>query len=309
MFLLMAVDLSFVRENIKLILLLSFFVLVLTLLPGISRQVGGAKRWLRIGMIGFQPSELVKIIFIVYIADYLSRKQKIINNFYNGFCPIMVALFIPVLLILLQPDLGTAFSLFCVTFLMLFMTGLDFKYFLGIVGISIPALYVIIFSSAYRRARILSFLDPWSDPKGIGFQIIQSQIALGSGGLFGLGIGQGRQKLFYLPAAHTDFIFSVITEEIGIMGAMIVISIFGFLLWQMVTVAKLCNDDFCKNLTIGLTILFALETTINIGVSLGLLPTKGLPLPFVSYGGSALVFEMAAMGLFLNASKSDETLY
>jgi len=306
MFFAMALELSQIRKWSKIIFFFSLILLVLTLFPGIGRQVAGAKRWLKLGPIGFQPSELVKLTFLIYLADFLSRKQKIISNFFHGLLPVLIGLAIPTLLILMQPDLGTAISFVCVTFIMLFISGLSIKYFAGAFLLGMPVLYFLIFSVPYRRARIFAFLNPWADPKGAGFQIIQSQIALGSGGLFGLGLGQGKQKLFYLPAAHTDFIFSVIGEEIGVIGGVVVVMLFMFLLLQMIKIVRLCNDDFNRFLTMGIVILMGLEIVINMGVSLGLMPTKGLPLPFISYGGSALVFDMAAIGLLLNASRRDE---
>jgi cell division protein FtsW len=189
---------------------------------------------------------------------------------------------------------------------MLFCAGLNTSYFVLAGLMSLPVLYFLVFNVAYRRARILAFLNPWADPQGTGFQIIQSQIALGSGGVFGLGLGQGKQKLFYLPAAHTDFIFSVIGEEIGIIGAIIVALLFILLIWQMMKIVRFSHDDFFRFLSIGIVALIGLQAVINIGVSIGFFPTKGLPLPFISYGGSSLIFDMAAMGLLLNASRNKE---
>jgi cell division protein FtsW len=220
--------------------------------------------------------------------------------------PSLIALGIPILLILLQPDLGTAMAIVCIAFIMLFCAGVSYGYFISAVTFSLPILYFLVFSIPYRRARILAFLNPWADPKRTGFQIIQSQIALGSGGLFGQGLGQGKQKLFYLPAAHTDFIFSVIGEEMGVVGATIVTLLFILLIWQMIKIVRFINDDFLRFASIGIISLIALEAVINIGVSIGMFPTKGLPLPFISYGGSSLVFDLAAMGILLNASRNKE---
>jgi len=303
MLLAMAVDCEVLKKIAKPLFFISVFFLILSLVPGIGKQVSGAKRWIRIGPFGFQPSEFIKITFIIYLAEYISRRKNIINNFIKGLLPVLISLGAPCLLILLQPDLGTTIALVMITFILLFSAGLSYRYFF-IAGISsIPVLYLLIFRVAYRRARILAFLNPWADPQGNGFQIIQSQIALGSGGLFGQGLGQGKQKLFYLPAAHTDFIFSVIGEEMGMIGAAVVIILFILLIWQMIKVVRFNEDDFLRYMSMGVVSLIALQVVVNIGVSLGMFPTKGLPLPFISYGGSSLIFNMTAIGLLLNASR------
>ncbi len=302
----MAINHQTIRRWAKPLFCVSLLFLVLNLIPGLSHQVAGARRWIKIGVFGFQPSELIKIAFIVYLADFIARRKNMMDNFFYGIMPPLIALGIPTLLILLQPDLGTAISLVCIAVIMLFSAGLRYAYFLFAGAACLPVLYFLVFSIPYRRARILAFLDPWSDPLGKGFQIIQSQIALGSGGLFGQGLGQGKQKLFYLPAAHTDFIFSVIGEELGIIGAVAVIVLFIILIWQMIKIAKVNSDIFLRFLSIGIISLIALETVINIGVSIGVFPTKGLPLPFISFGGSSLVFDMAAIGLLLNASRRQD---
>lgn len=302
----MALSHETMRRIAKPLFCVSLALLILNFIPGISHEAAGAKRWIRIGFIGFQPSEFIKISFILYLADFIARRKKHINDFTIGIMPPLLALGVPALLILLQPDLGTAISLVCIAVIMLFSAGLRSMYFVYAGLMSLPVLYILVFSIPYRRARILAFLDPWSDPMGKGFQIIQSQIALGLGGLFGQGLGQGKQKLFYLPAAHTDFIFSVIGEEMGIVGGIAIIALFIFLIWQMVKVVKVSDNLFLRFVSIGIIALIALEAVINIGVSIGMLPTKGLPLPFMSYGGSALVFNLVAMGLLLNASRSQE---
>ncbi|MBL7197723.1 MAG: putative lipid II flippase FtsW [Candidatus Omnitrophica bacterium] len=306
MFISMALDHQIIKKSAKPLFFISLLFLILSLIPGFSREVAGAKRWIKIGNFGFQPSELIKVAFIIYLADFISRRKNIINNFLYGLLPPLLALGAPTLLILLQPDLGTAIALVCIAFIMLFCAGVNYSYFLLAGSISLPALYFLVFNISYRRARILAFLNPWADPKGTGFQIIQSQIALGSGGLFGQGLGQGKQKLFYLPAAHTDFIFSVIGEELGIIGAIVVTLLFILLIWQMIKIVRFSHDDFFRFLSIGIISLIALQTIINIGVSIGMLPTKGIPLPFISYGGSSLIFDMAAIGLLLNASRKKD---
>ncbi|MEW6171361.1 MAG: FtsW/RodA/SpoVE family cell cycle protein, partial [Candidatus Omnitrophota bacterium] len=229
-----------------------------------------------------------------------------IKNFRQGVLPGLAVLGFAVGLLLLQPDLGTAISFVCVGLLLFFIAGIRLEQLLGLIGLSIPVVYVLIFSVPYRKKRILAFLNPWLDPRGSGFQIIQAQIALGSGGILGLGLGQSKQKLFFLPAAHTDFIFSIISEELGLLGAATVIILFAFFFLNCIKIISRVKESFGKLLGFGLTAKILLAAIINIGVNVGLFPTKGLPLPFVSYGGSALVFDMAAVGLLLNIARYSE---
>lgn len=308
MFFAMVIDYQKLRKFSKLLLVIAVVPLVLVLVPGISREVGGAKRWLHIFGLNYQPSEFVKIALIIYLADFINRKQRLLKDFWQGFVPPMMTLGFVTLLVLLQPDLGTAISLVVLVFTMLYVSGVRPSHLLLSMVAALPFLYLLVFRVAYRRARILAFLNPWLDPRGSGFQIIQSQIALGSGGLFGVGLGQGKQKLFYLPAAHTDFIFSIIGEELGLIGASFVIALFIFLIWKMARIAYSVQDSFGKLICIGVLTLIAFSAMVNIGVSIGSLPTKGLPLPFISYGGSSLIFHMVAVGLLLNVSKTEEVV-
>jgi cell division protein FtsW len=218
----------------------------------------------------------------------------------------MIVLGVFTLLILLQPDLGTALSIVVIVFVMLFVAGVRLSHLGGVILLAIPAFYILILSAPYRRARIIAFLNPWADPKGSGFQIIQSQIALASGSIFGVGLGKSLQKLFFLPAAHTDFIFSIIAEELGLIGAASVIILFIVFIFQSARIAKNAIDSFGYYLALGTISMIGFEVIVNIGVSLGNLPTKGLPLPFISYGGSSLVFDMLSVGLLLNVSRTRE---
>ncbi len=302
----MLFDYRKLREFVKPLMLISLILLLLVNVPGLGRQVGGARRWFSIFGIGFQPSVLVGFVLVIYLADFLARKQATIASFWGSIAPGLAVLGFSVLLLLVQPDLGTAISFVLVGLIMFFVAGMRIEQLLAIFALSIPFLYMLVFKVAYRKRRILAFLDPWADPRGTGFQIIQAQIALGSGGLFGLGLGQSRQKLFYLPAAHTDFIFSIISEELGIIGATGVIILFALFFWHGILIAREVKDAFGKLLSFGLTMLISLDAIINIGVNLGLMPTKGLPLPFVSYGGSALIFDMASVGLLLNIAKHED---
>ncbi|MBI5873526.1 MAG: putative lipid II flippase FtsW [Candidatus Omnitrophica bacterium] len=306
MFATMAIDYQKLRKFIKPLFIVAVIPLLLVITPGISREVGGAKRWLHAFGFNYQPSEFVKIALIVYMADFITRKNRVIKNFWQGFIPPIVALGLVTLLVLLQPDLGTAISFVVLVFIMLYVSGAKPFHLIASIFAALPFLYILVFSVPYRRARILAFLNPWLDPKGSGFQIIQSQIALGSGGLFGVGLGQGRQKLFYLPAAHTDFIFSIIGEELGLVGACAVIVLFIILIWKMSRIVYNVREPFGKLICIGVLTLIAFSTVVNIGVSIGFFPTKGLPLPFISYGGSSLIFHMVAIGLLLNVSKQED---
>ena len=298
----MSIDYRLLKKYSKPILISSVVLLVILLLVG--REIAGAKRWFRFAGLSFQPSEFAQVAMIIYIADLVSRKKNLIRDFSLGFVPAMAVLGFVDLLILVQPDLGTAVAMFLVVFIMIFVAGARLWHLGLIIASAIPFLYILIFSVPYRRARIMAFLNPWQDAKGSGFQIIQSQIALGSGGLLGAGLGAGKQKLFYLPAAHTDFIFSIIGEELGLVGNLAVILLFAVLVWLGLRISSKTKDNFGKFLTLGLTCLLGLKAVINIGVSTGFFPTKGLPLPFISYGGTSLVFDMLSVGLILNVAKS-----
>ncbi|KPK98002.1 MAG: hypothetical protein AMJ95_06385 [Omnitrophica WOR_2 bacterium SM23_72] len=305
-FFVMSVDYRKLKDYAKPLLLISLLLLVLVLIPGIGREVSGARRWFRYKFISFQPSELASLCMIIYMADFISRKGHEIKDFLKGFVPALSVIGFMALLILMQPDLGTTIAIVVVALIMLFIAGARLSHLLSMLIAGLPLLYVLIFSVPYRKMRILAFLNPWMDPKGSGFQIIQSQIALGSGALFGVGLGHSRQKLFYLPAAHTDFIFSIIGEELGLLGTLGVILLFMIFLQQTLKIIKNANDRFGTFLAMGLVLMFALKAAINIGVSCGLLPTKGLPLPFISYGGSSLIFDMISVGLLVNIGRSGE---
>lgn len=306
MFAAMAVDYQKLRRFAKPLFLAAVVPLVLVLVPGISREVSGAKRWLHFFGLNYQPSEFFKLALIVYTADFIVRRGPYLKDFWNGFVPPLAALGVGTLLVLLQPDLGTAISFVVLVFVMLFVSGIRASHILLSACLALPVLYFLVFNVPYRRARIFAFLNPWLDPKGSGFQIIQSQIALGSGGLWGVGLGQGKQKLFFLPAAHTDFIFSIIGEELGLIGAAGVIALFIFLIWKISRIVVGVRDPFGKLLCLGALTSIAFSAVVNIGVSIGAFPTKGLPLPFVSYGGSSLIFNMAAVGLLLNVAKTED---
>jgi len=299
----MSVNLESLRGISKALLLLSIFLLMLVLLPGIGISVGGARRWFRMGSLSFQPSELAKFALILYLADFLSRKGYKIKNLLHGYLPSILAVGVVSFLILLQPDLGTAIAIFFVSFLIIFISGGSLKHLFSTVLLGLPFLYYLIFSVPYRRRRMLIFLNPWKDQRGSGFQIIQSFLALGSGGFLGVGLGQSKQKLFYLPESHTDFIFSIIGEELGFLGASAVVLLFMSFVYIGMRAFLKEYRPFNKILIFGITSMITFEVLVNIGVSVGAFPTKGLPLPFISYGGSSLIFHMMAVGLLLNAMR------
>jgi len=279
-------------------------LLLLTLLyvPGLGHTVGGATRWLRLGSIVFQPSEVVKLGVVIFMSYSLSKKQEKIKTFSIGFLPNMLISLVPLFLIMKEPDFGTSILLVVIVMLMLFIAGAKVRYLLLTMIGSFPIFYLFIINAEYRLARILVFLNPWSDPQRAGFQITQSFIAFGSGGLWGLGLGEGRQKLFFLPAPHTDFIYSVIGEEMGFLGTSLVVVLFLVLVLRGARIAWKAPDPFASLLAIGITATLGIQALVNTGVALGILPTKGLPMPFVSYGGTSLIISFIAAGILLNIS-------
>jgi cell division protein FtsW len=302
--LVMSLDYRKLREFSRPLLLVALVLLLFLLIPGVAREIAGAKRWFRLFGYSFQPSEFAKIAIIFYMADFLSRRSNRLNNFFLGFLPAMVVLGLFILAILMQPDLGTAVAITVIVFVMLFVAGVRLAHLFSIILLALPAFYFLIARVPYRMMRIKAFLNPWIDPKGSGFQIIQSQLALGSGGILGVGLGQSKQKLFYLPAAHTDFIFSIIGEELGFLGTAAVAVLFIIFIWLAWRIMKNAPDNFGKLLSLGLITMIGFEAIVNMGVSTASLPTKGLPLPFISYGGSSLIFNMVSVGILLNISKS-----
>ena len=268
-----------------------------------GREVKGATRWLNIGPLGIQPSEMAKIAIIVFVAALLERRMDRIDEPSYALLPIGVVLGIVVALILSQPDLGTAASIVMIAAVMVFAAGISYRYIAAIAVMALPALVVLIYTSEYRMRRVTAFLDPWSDPLGSGYQVIQSMISVAVGGLFGRGLMDGVQKLFYLPEPHNDFIYAVISEELGLVGAMLVLACFCVIAWRGLRTALRAPDRFGAFLAIGLTTMIAFQALFNISVVLGLLPTKGIPLPFVSYGGSSLLINLIGMGILLNVSQ------
>lgn len=282
---------------------LGFALLLLTFVPGLGVRVGGALRWLQTPM-GFriEPAEVLKVSFSLLLASMISRRNSSIQNFpWWGLCILWVA---PFILLLRQPDFGSFAILILVAIGFLFAFGLAWKYVIGAFVFILPAFYFLVMAVPYRRARIMSFLDPWSDPDQKGFQVIQSMLSYHSGSMFGVGLGQGQGKLYFLPEAHTDFTMAVVGEELGFFGVFILLSLYGFLIYSGFKIAIKAHDPFKKALALGLSVTFGLSVFINVGMSLGLLPTKGLTLPFLSYGGSSLVCMGILFGLLINIEKT-----
>jgi len=265
--------------------------------------VNNARRWFGIAGIGVQPSELSKLAAIFFIAALLERRMHRINELGYALAPIGLLVGGLFGLIMLEPDFGTSMSLVLIASVMVFAAGLNYRYIVGAALVALPAMYILVMGTAYRRRRMLTFLNPWEDPLGDGFQIIQSLIAIGTGGVWGKGLMNGVQKLFYLPEPHTDFIYSVISEELGLLGASAVLLCFCVVTWRGLRVSLRAPDSFGAFLALGLTTMVAVQAFINISVVLGLMPTKGIPLPLVSFGGSSLLINLVGMGILLNVSQ------
>jgi cell division protein FtsW len=268
-----------------------------------ERPHNGATRWLNVGQLGIQPSELAKIVMIVFTAALLERRMDRIAESPYALVPIGVALAFILGLILVEPDLGTAVTVFMIVAVMLFAAGISYRYVVGVLLTAPIAFYVLVMMSDFRRKRIMAFLDPWADPLNTGYQAVQSMIAVGTGGVFGRGLMAGVQKWFYLPEPHNDFIYAVISEELGLLGATVVLACFCVITWRGLITATRAPDRFGAFLAIGLTTMVAFQSFFNISVVLGLAPTKGIPLPFVSYGGSSLVINLLGMAMLLNVSQ------
>ena len=291
------------RKWSHVILIVCFLLLIIVLIPGIGLVRGGARSWLGVGAFSIQPSEFMKMAMIIFLAKYLSTYQKKITSFTKGVLPSLLLVFLAFGLIMLQPDLGTGVVMVGTCVVMIFVAGARISHFTGLAFIGILGLVGLIVSAPYRIKRITSFLDPWSDPLGSGFQIIQSLFAIGPGGLFGLGLGESRQKYFYLPEPQTDFIFAILSEELGFIGGALVILLFSLLLWRGIKVALSAPDLFGTFLAVGIVSMIAIQVMINIGVVTGLMPVTGITLPLLSYGGSSLTLMLVSIGILLNVSR------
>lgn len=284
------------------ILGLAVFGLALTFIPGIRAEAAGAARWIGLGAVTVQPSEFAKLAVILFISYSVAKKSAKIKTFAVGFLPNVSIIGLVVLMVLAGRDLGSALLIAIISGTLLFVAGVRLVYLFASVLASLPVIYIAVASVAYRRKRILSFLDPWADRYGSGFQMIQSFVAFSQGGVFGQGLGEGKQKLFYLPEAHTDFIASVLGEELGLVGVATVVIMFAFFAYRGFKIAFNAPDAFGRYLAFGITLLISLQAIFNLLVVMGLLPTKGMVLPFISYGGSALLTMLLATGVLLNIS-------
>ena len=301
--LIMRVDYRTYRQPMVIWTVLGSVVLALIVVLVVGREVKGATRWLHIGPLSLQPSEFAKIAVILFIAALLERRMERIDEPTYALAPIGAVLGTILGLIVIQPDLGTAFSIAMIAATMIFAAGLSYQYLAAIVAMAIPGLAILIYTEPYRWARIVSFMDPWASPLKEGYQVIQSMISVSVGGIFGRGLMDGLQKLFYLPEPHNDFIYAVISEEFGLIGATVVLGCFCIIAWRGMRTALRAPDRFGSFLAIGLTTMIAFQALFNISVVLGLLPTKGIPLPLVSYGGSSLLINLIGMGILLNVSQ------
>jgi cell division protein FtsW len=294
------------RPAVYILMGLSLIMILLVFVPGIGVSANGAKRWLRLWPATFQPSEFVKIVMVIFLADYMDRNiQRMKDIRYGILIPVGVMLFFQGIIIM-QPDFGAVMSLGILTICLLILGGARLTHIGALVLLALPAIDILVTSSAYRMKRIMCFTDPWEDRFGCGFQLVQSFMAFGKGSFFGVGLGGSKQKLYYLPEVHTDFIFSLIGEELGLVGVMVVIGLFVWLFTKGYNVASKTKDPFSYFLTLGLTMMIGVQAIINFSVSTGLMPTKGLPLPFLSYGGSAQLINLAAVGILISISIRNE---
>ena len=294
---------SYLKKMALPLLIFSFLLLILVFVPGLGVSAGGAKRWISLWPSTFQPSEVVKLAMVVFLASHISKPDYKIDSFVSFIKPVSIMIIFQAV-ILKQPDFGAAMSLSFLTFALLFLSGIRLKYLVSLLVFAIPVIFKLIMEP-YRLKRVTCFLDPWKEPEGCGFQLVQSFIAIGSGGITGVGLGGSRQKLSYLPESHTDFIFSIIGEEFGFIGTSVVIALFLLLFIKGISIANRVKDRFAYYLAAGLSLMISLQALINFAVVTGLVPTKGLPLPFIGYGGSALLVNMAAIGILLNLSRGE----
>ncbi|QWC24390.1 stage V sporulation protein E [Bacillus haikouensis] len=303
MFFIMNVEYWTWRNWAKVLVIICFVLLVLVLIPGVGVLRNGSRSWIGVGAFSVQPSEFMKLAMIAFLAKYLSENQKYITSFRKGVLPSLLLVFTAFGMIMLQPDLGTGTVMVGTCVVMIFISGARVMHFalMGLAGLAGFAALVV--SAPYRIKRITSFLDPWEDPLNSGFQIIQSLYAIGPGGLFGLGLGESRQKFFYLPEPQNDFIFAILAEELGFIGGTFVLLLFALILWRGIRIALGAPDLFGSFLAVGIVSMIAIQVMINVGVVTGLMPVTGITLPFLSYGGSSLTLMLMAVGVLLNISR------
>ncbi|MDD5382890.1 MAG: putative lipid II flippase FtsW [Candidatus Margulisbacteria bacterium] len=295
-------DLGSLKKWAVYIFAASVLLLLLVYIPGVGRKISGAARWIDLLIFTFQPSELIKFTTVLLLASLLAKMGEKIKDFLQGLVPLLIVVGIVAALIVAQPDLGTALTILVTAFILLFVAGAKNVHLASLGGIGILGVLAISLASPYRLRRLLAFIDPWKDPQGIGFQVIQSLLAVGSGGIFGVGLGASRQKFFYLPQQFTDFIFAILCEETGLIGAATVVVLFIIFAGRGIRIAFSAADHFNYLLASGLVSWLTLQALMNIMVVLGLIPTTGIPLPFISYGGTATIVNLFAVGIVLNIS-------
>lgn len=304
MIILRKIDYKIYYKYANVILIVCFILLVLVLIPGIGTVRNGSRSWFGIGSFGIQPSEFAKIGLIIYVSKYLAKNQRELRSIIKGVLPILGVVLLFFGLIILEPDFGTGMVMVLSLIAIIFISGVKVSFFLKCGLLGLLGIVGLIIAAPYRMARIVSFLNPWSDPLGSGYQIIQSLYAIGPGGLLGQGFLKSRQKSFYLPEPQTDFIFSIISEEFGFLGVLIVTSFFGFIFYQCIKISMRQSDLFAKYLSFGLSFGLIIQALLNLMVVVGLIPVTGVTLPFLSYGGSSLLVSMTSIGIILSLSKT-----
>lgn len=297
------IDYKFYYNKASKIFLISIILLVLVLIPGIGSVRNGSRSWFGIGSFGVQPSEFAKLSLIILASKYLTKSNKFVKDIKKGVIPILALLFLVFGLIMLQPDFGTGMIIVVSILSLLYIAGVNIKFFIGLGLLGVIGITFLILIAPYRMDRITSFVDPWNDPLGTGFQIIQSLYAIGPGGLLGMGFLKSRQKQFYLPEPQTDFIFSIISEEFGVLGVVIVTSLFVSILYLGIKIALNSKDNFAKYLAFGLLFQMLIQAVMNLAVVIGLIPVTGVTLPFLSYGGSSLLISMVSIGIILSIAR------
>ena len=304
MFIVSKIDYTKYQNKSNLIFLGCFILLILVLIPGIGTVRNGSRSWIGIGGFGIQPSEFTKLGLIIFTSKYLSQNEKQLKDIKKGVLPILLVLMLVFGLIMLQPDFGTGVIIVVTIIVLLFISGVPMNFFIKIGILGLLGIVALIIVAPYRMKRIVSFLNPWSDPLGSGFQIIQSLYAIGPSGLLGKGLGNSIQKHFYLPEPQTDFIFAIISEELGILGIILVASLFILIIYRGFSISIKCNDKFGKYISFGITFGLAFQSLLNLMVVVGLIPVTGVTLPFLSYGGSSLLITLISIGILLNISKT-----
>ena len=305
MFIVTKIDYTYYYKKANVILMICFLLLCLVLVPGLGVVRNGSRSWFNLGLIAVQPSEFMKLALIIFTSKYLSKNGKLINNIRLGILPILGVTLLSFILIMLEPDLGTGFIILITIIGLLYASGVKISFFAKIFVLGLIGLSGLIIIAPYRLQRIVSFIDPFKDPLGTGFQAIQSMYAIGPGGLLGTGLFKSIQKQFYLPEPQTDFIFSIISEELGILGAVIVLGLFLFIIYRIIRISLKTNNLFAKYLSFGIVFQLAIQIILNLGVVTCLFPITGVTLPFLSYGGSSLLITFISIGIILNISKDN----